>query len=209
MTSKTAVDKSVDAVSVQSAAGLPVMGVRVACDTGREFSGAVLIAELPRLAALVPRDAPDTRLDFSLHFYRNAGRDLLADVAVQTHVEIDCARCLKPLVEAVTATSVLQFVYSDEQAQHVMADCEPVLLDEDGMVSLAGMLEDEVLMAMPSFAMHPHQCRPAWQESAEVLEHEASAPVEQVAVTPVEPERPHPFAALARQWRRSDDSTDQ
>lgn len=193
---KTAVDNSVAAVSVQSAAGLPSLGVRSACDAEREFSGAVLAADLLRVSPLVPRAAPETFLNFEMRFYRNAGRDLLADIDVRTDVELDCSRCLQPMTVAVVGSSTLQFVYNDEQAQHVMDDCEPVLIDEEGMVSLASLLEDEVLMSMPTVAMHDHQCRPTWQEASD-------AP-EQV----VESDRSNPFAALAQQWHQSDDPTD-
>ncbi|OYV26747.1 MAG: hypothetical protein B7Z82_07100 [Halothiobacillus sp. 20-54-6] len=178
---------------VQSAASLPDLFVRASCDSERVFSGAVLLGELPRLAAWVPADAPGTLLTFKLRFFRDAGRDLLAEIAVRTSVQMDCARCLKPMILPLVGSSVLHFVYNDEQAQQVIEAREPVLIDVEGSVSIASLLEEEVLMALPPVAMHEHQCRPAWQEVVDdgIKSAEPSAAAQ-----------PNPFAALAQQWHQ-------
>lgn len=201
MISKTAANGADVAVPMQSATSLPDMAVRAACDGERVFEGAVRAGDLPRLASMTAQGAAETALRFSIRFHRNAGRELLANISVVTEVEQTCARCLQPMTIPVAGTSVLQFVYNDEQAQHVMDDCEPVLMDGEGVVSLIGLLEDEVLMAVPAVSLHEYQCQPAWREADE-------SPVEPPTATDVqtEPERPNPFAELARTWRRSDES---
>jgi uncharacterized protein len=177
-------------VLVQSAASLPDLFVRASCDSERVFRGAVRLGDLPRLAQWVPSDEPGTLLVFSLRFFRDAGRDLLADISVQTTVQMDCARCLKPMTLPLVSESVLHFVYNDEQAQHVIDAREPILIDAEGSIAIAALLEEEVLMALPPVAMHAHQCRPAWQEAA----------LDETLPTAPGTTRPNPFAALAKQW---------
>ena len=181
----------------QSAASLPDLFVRASCDSERAFSGAVRLADLPRLHEWVPCDAQDTLLRFSLRFFRDAGRDLLADISVETSVQMDCARCLQPMVLPLACSSVLQFVYNDEQAQHVIDAREPMLIDAEGRVAIAAILEEEVLMALPPVALHPYQCSPAWQEAV-VDDAPAGEPALASTVA-----RPNPFAALASQWQKS------
>jgi len=179
-------------VLVQSAASLPNLFVRASCDSERVFRGAVRLGDLPRLVQWVPMDEPDTLLAFSLRFFRDSGRDLLAEISVQTTVQMDCARCLKPMSLPLVSSSVLHFVYNDEQAQHVIEAREPVLIDAEGRIGIAELLEEEVLMALPPVAMHEHQCRPAWQETAS----KEALPIASAEL------RPNPFAALAKQWQK-------
>ena len=176
---------------LQSAASLPRLMVRMACDSDRVFSGSVRLAELPRLLPFVPQEAPETSLDFDLRFFRDEGRAMLAQLDVQTTVQVDCARCLQPMSLPLTGSSLLQFVYNDDQAEQVGDAREPVLVDAEGGVTISDLLEEEVLMAVPTVAMHEHQCQPAWREEAE---DEVVEPVVE------RPERPNPFAALAEQW---------
>ena len=176
---------------LQSAASLPRLLVRSACDSDRVFSGSVRLAELPRLVPFVPQGAPETSLDFDLRFFRDEGRALLAQMEVKTEVQVDCARCLQPMSLPLVGASLLQFVYNDDQAEQVAGSREPVLVDQEGGVAVSDLLEEEVLMAIPTVAMHEHQCQPAWREDAE----------DDVVEPVVErPERPNPFAALAEQW---------
>jgi len=179
-------------VLVQSAASLPDLFVRASCDSERVFRGAVRLGDLPRLVQWVPCDEPGTLLVFSLRFFRDAGRDLLAEISVHTSVQMDCARCLKPMTLPLVSSSVLHFVYNDEQAQHVIEAREPILIDAEGSIAIAALLEEEVLMALPPVAMHPHQCRPAWQEVAP----DDALPTAPAAI------RLNPFAALAKQWQK-------
>jgi uncharacterized protein len=177
---------------LQSAASLPRLMVRMACDSERAFSASVRLAELPRLVPFVPHDSPETSLDFDLRFFRDEGRALLATLDVQTTVQVECARCLQPMSLPLMGSSLLQFVYNDDQAEQVGDAREPVLVDAEGGVAISNLLEEEVLMALPTVAMHEHQCQPAWREE-----------VEDDGVEPLveRSERPNPFAALAEQWR--------
>jgi uncharacterized protein len=179
---------------LQSAASLPRLMVRMACDSDRVFSGSVRLAELPRLLPFVPQEAPETSLDFDLRFFRDEGRAMLAQLDVQTTVQVDCARCLQPMSLPLTGSSLLQFVYNDDQAEQVGDAREPVLVDAEGGVTISDLLEEEVLMAIPTVAMHDYQCQPVWREDA--VDEDAAPVVER-------PERPNPFAALAEQWNGS------
>lgn len=178
---------------LQSAASLPRLMVRMACDGDRGFSGSVHLADLPRLVPFVPQEAPETSLDFDLKFFRDEGRAMLAQIDVKTTVQVDCARCLQPMSLPLAGASLLQFVYNDDQAEQVGEDREPVLVDLEGGVAISDLLEEEVLMVIPTVAMHEHQCQPAWREEAE----DVDSVVER-------PGRPNPFAALAEQWSAPD-----
>lgn len=143
------------------------------------------MAQLPRLVAWLPDDQSEVMLAYELRFFRDESRALLASVRIEGVAQLPCARCLAPMMVPLAGQSVVQFVFSEAQAERVPDEYEPVMLDADGQVSLIDLIEEEAIMALPSVAMHEARCAPAWQESVEP-EVESSAST-----------RENPFAVLA------------
>ncbi len=66
-----------------------------------------------------------------------------------------CERCLEPCWMQLEAKIGLQLVVSEDQARDALGELEPLVVNEDS-VNLVGLIEDELLLALPLFAYHDH-----------------------------------------------------
>jgi len=162
------------------------LDVRSACRAEAVESGEVPLAALPRCEDMAPEGG---MLAYRVGFFESQGvQPLAAEVRVETQLALECARCRETVVTPVTSSSQVRFVFSEDQAEHVESQAEPVILGREGRVRLLDLLEDELLMAVPLMPVHEHPCAPIEPgrayESGELPE-------------PAEGERENPFAALA------------
>ncbi|HZJ81524.1 MAG TPA: YceD family protein [Guyparkeria sp.] len=162
------------------------LSVRAVCRAGVVESGEVPQAALSRCRDMV---AEGDALAYQVRFFE--GQDvhpLAAEVRVEASLVLECARCREMVVTPVSSTSEVRFVFSDDQAEHVETEAEPVILDREGRLQLLDLLEDELLMAVPLMPVHDQPC-------AEISADRpyTSGVLEEVG----EEERESPFAALA------------
>ncbi|MFW6020671.1 MAG: YceD family protein [Guyparkeria sp.] len=162
------------------------LDVRAACRAGEEWGGEVPIVSLPRCRDMAPEAG---RLAYRLRFFEGQGvHPLAAELWIEAPLALECARCQETVVRPVVSTSRMSFVFSEEQAEHVEMDAEPIVLGREGRVKLLDLIEDELLMAVPLMPVHDTPCGPISSdrpyESGQLAE-------------PVEDERDNPFAVLA------------
>lgn len=148
---------------------------------GRVFTGWLAVAAMPRLAAALVSDSGRCR------YVASFGRDALGTGFVELQLEADlellCQRSLEPFVLPVQVFQRLGFITDEAQETALPEGFEPVLLDAEGAIRLAELIEDELLLALPSYPVRPGTAalEVAWPAEAEP-----------------EPEpTPNPFAALA------------
>ena len=134
----------------RGAAGIPLrVGVANAVNRQQKFSGSLPVSKLSRL-----RDALATeqgQLSVSLQFERAqrvAGR---VQGQISAQLEMQCQRCLQPCAWVAELAFDWVLVESDAQAERLLQDCEPVLIEED-MLQLQEALQDEVMLALPLVA---------------------------------------------------------
>lgn len=162
---------------------------RHACEVGRVIEGSVSPLKLARLAGLATDADDPAPVRYRIEFLPPGVDKLwLAKIAIEAELRLTCERCLEPMDVPLTGSSTLQFVYSDEQAAQVGAAYEPVIVDDEGMVSVAELIEDEVLITVPVVVRHAEACREPWRESATDA---ADADTQDAA------EKDNPFAVLA------------
>lgn len=139
------------------------------------------IRDLPRIAPLVARDAGSARA--RLRFYRleaaeggTPGFDA-AECNVHAALVMTCQRCLGEVQIPIDARTELAFIDQETQAASVPESHDPVIMTA-GRVSLAELVEEELLLAMPIVPLHadPAQCgvRPA----TDTADAPASAPTQ-------------------------------
>ncbi len=73
--------------------------------------------------------------------------------AASAKVQLECQRCLEPVVVPLEVTFHLAFVNSEERAAEVPEPMESVLLDDEE-ISIIEVVEDELILALPMFAFH-------------------------------------------------------
>ncbi len=146
-------------------------------------AGSTATPQLERLESSLDGD-PGT---VNWRFTGRSGR--LADGTVQRWLsltadldaQMTCSRCDEPAPVAVSLAREFLLVADERRAELLDDEAEDYdVLVDDRRFSLTDLLEDECLMALPSFVSHP-DCRPVQAEAEP------------------EPAR-NPFAALA-QWR--------
>ena len=117
------------------------------------MSGAVPVAALTRLAALLRDDSGV--VEVVLRFRSSASGVPRADGGARLTARLTCQRCLDPL--DLELAPELKFAFTDggEAAgrAELAAGYEP--LECDGRIGLTAIVEDEILLALPDFPMHP------------------------------------------------------
>jgi uncharacterized protein len=152
-----------------------------AAEAGRVLRGRVELARLVR--ALPQLESPEGELEVSLELGRDEDGTRYLAGSVQGRLVLLCQRCLEPMEYPLDVTFRLGLVHSQEQSQGLSDRYEPLLITGEP-ASLAEIITDEVLLALPIVPLHggTSTCRPP------VRDHQ----------TPANSQRENPFAVLAK-----------
>jgi uncharacterized protein len=154
----------------------------------RSFAGTLPVAAMSRLCGMLAGN--EGAAQYSLDF----GRDEFGTAYLQVHVEapltLTCQRTLEPFVLPLTVDSRLGLIRSEREEAALPPGSEPLLVEEDGKLSPADVIEDELLLALPLVPVNPDSSLPP-----EVTDGGSTEPV---------PERTdNPFAVL-RELKHND-----
>lgn len=142
------------------------------------LEGVVALAELPRLAPLLVEGGG---VAFRLVFSQEDGRAVVSGV-VRSRLVLRCQRCLGPLAVDVDSAFALAFVTGLDEAGALPEPYEPAVV-EDGRVRPLGLVEDELLLAVPGIPLHADDA--------------CSAPAVEAPATEGASQDESPFAVLA------------
>lgn len=150
--------------------------------TGQLLKGQLPLSRMRRLSPglLNTQGIVDVELVFGLDTQRRC----YARGFISARLELICQRCLEPMSLDIDVQPCLALVTSQAQAEQLPEQYEPLLV-EAVLMSLAVIIEDELILAMPDIASHGVN-----QEGIECLP----------ASTLTDPEQ-HPFAGL-EQWKQ-------
>lgn len=147
------------------------------------LEGTVAAAKMPRLSALL--DAPAGDVQVKLAFARDEQGIATLHGHYQAEVALICQRCLEQVVVPLDSQCEVGFVESDEAAKNLPKHYEPVIVDDEPL-DLHALIEDELLLALPTVPMHP----------METCEHPSGyRPDPAASEDPAE--KPNPFSVLA------------
>ena len=90
-------------------------------------------------------------------FFNKEGRLPVIQGEIKTNLILECQACLNELVWAIDRNFKLGLVTSIDQADRLASDCDPMILKSE-KVSLYELVEDELLLALPDFPRHKHNC---------------------------------------------------
>jgi uncharacterized protein len=147
-------------------------------DVGRSFRGVVPVDQLGRLAPLLA--SKEGELGVELQFDLDERRIRTLKGTIRGEVHLVCQRCLGTLRFPLDLGFSLGIINSDDEIVRLPEGYEPMLVSGDPLKTF-DMIEDEVLLAVPSVPMH------------EGMEHCHADHVNQ----PV-PEKENPFAVLEK-----------
>jgi uncharacterized protein len=114
------------------------------------LAGLVDPSRLGRLnAAIIGMQGP---VEVIAEFYRDEEGRYVVSMQVSAQVLVTCQRCLSSLEQSVASTTLLAAVWTDEQAGQLPPRYEPLVADAE--IELWEVVEDELLLALPSFNYH-------------------------------------------------------
>jgi uncharacterized protein len=96
-------------------------------------------------------------VDVSLVFSRE-GKLAKIDGQIKSTLALECQNCLGPVEWVVNCKVRLGVVASIDEADRLPEDREPLLVQSEGKVLLKDLVEDELLLALPTFPKHSHDC---------------------------------------------------
>jgi len=152
-------------------------------DQGVTLEGSLPLASLERLQECAP---PGGLLRVRLRFETDSGRRPLMKGSFSTALTLVCQRCLEPMLMPLEGEFQVFLVRSLDEADRLGESMDVLQVAERAM-RLKNIVEDEVLLAVPSAPLHP---------SGECSAVEAQQPPLEDAGQQDE-QRPNPFAALA------------
>ncbi len=169
----------------QSGARLPLrIDPDALADSGRILGGRAQWVDLGRLEYCGVRGvSPDVEVRFRA--YREPGGAVLIAGDVTAEIAVTCQRCLGELVLPVGAELLVAVARSQREAVRLQEDYETIELDRGAQLSLAGLIEDELLLAVPLVPKH---------EDRRQCDAEALARLE--ALGNAAPRRESPFQVL-------------
>jgi uncharacterized protein len=154
-------------------------------DGRADIDFAIPLAELPRLRARVAN--VQGSVSGHVQFAREAGT-ALAELTMTGAAQVRCQRCLEMLEITIDGTTRVGLVATEADVGSVPEDLEPMLAPE-GRTSIAEIVEEELLLALPIVPLHEEECAVA-----------ASAPL--VTDAPEEQTTQRPFEQLAELLKR-------
>jgi uncharacterized protein len=118
---------------------------------GADLEGEIPIAAMPRLQELLLDSSGNAHYDLS--FTSNESGKRSVEGRICAAVVLQCQRCNQAVTVEVEVEPRLQVVLNDAQAQNTQEGYEPLLLEE-GVIALAELIEEEILLALPMIAKH-------------------------------------------------------
>ncbi len=168
------------------------LDVRAFARAAGQLQGQDALAQFPRLAdelheptqAAVAWNAAGEMRPGSL----GAEPEIWLHLTARTLVPLQCQRCLGTVETPVEVDRWFRFVADEATAEAQDDECEEDVLALESGMSLPGLIEDELLMALPLVPMHEACPTPVVTQASD-----PAIAAEEADATPR-----HPFAALAR-----------
>ena len=129
---------------------------------GATVSGTVAPGELPRLDEAGVALAGPLMASFSLRRDENSRSVVAAEV--KATLTMQCQRCLGEVSVPLTTSSTMACVWTDDEAASLPAFYEPLLVADEAV--LRDIVEEEILLALPSFPTHETECKTREQFAA-------------------------------------------
>jgi uncharacterized protein len=118
------------------------------------LKGQIPLDNLKRLADLLFDDSGAISVEL---FFQREGRLATIDGRLEVVLQLRCQNCLGALVWPVNCAVKLGIVTSMAQADKLPEAYEPLVLEGETLL-LRDIVEDEILLALPTFPKHQYAC---------------------------------------------------
>lgn len=117
------------------------------------LKGTIPLQRMKRLISSLNADDGDVQID--VVFSLDANRVVLLTGTIQADLNLICQRCLEEMILPLTLDFQIAFARSEAEMERLPEDYEVTLL-EDAPVMLSDIIEDEILLALPTIPKHPN-----------------------------------------------------
>lgn len=151
-----------------------------------ELTGKISVKALPRLDDLLLETTGEVAVYLS---FDKQGRHAFIDGTADAKLIMQCQVCLEAVEVPVHTTIKLGIITALEQADRLPTGYDPLFIETEKML-LKEIIEDELLLNLPSFPKHDVDCIKFEHRSTEALK---------VVIEPITPPTSkNPFAILAK-----------
>ncbi len=127
----------------------PLDPIRLA-KAGAELEGMLKLSEMERLSTHLFETEGEA--EYTLHFIKEDGGRYCIRGRVFAQLQLICQRCLDSVEKVIKTDTNLIVVKNLEEARQVPEEFEPFIIDQG--VTLKSLLEDELLLALPTVPRH-------------------------------------------------------
>jgi len=122
----------------------------------RRFSGTLRLSALTRLRSMLGAGHDcDGLVEYLVSFDRDPLAGDCVELSVQAVLPLQCQRTLENFALPVKFVQRLGLIRDEEQEQGLPGGFEPVLVPESGLVAVADLIEDELILAVPAIPVKP------------------------------------------------------
>ena len=121
--------------------------------SGRSLQGPIPVARMWRLAETLCSTAGEIVID--LRFRRGEHGRFCIQGRIRGELQLVCQRCMEPLPWSANCEVRLGLIPATMSRERLECGYEPLVAPEDSPLSLATMVEDELLLTLPIVPMHP------------------------------------------------------
>ncbi|MGR9086114.1 MAG: YceD family protein [Gammaproteobacteria bacterium] len=118
------------------------------------LKGRIPLSDFSRLAGMLMDDSGSVAVDL---FFAREGRLAILEGRIESTLNLICQNCLQALSWPVDNAIDLGIVSSIEEAKRLPENHEPLVL-EGVTILLADIIEDELLLIIPQYPKHQHDC---------------------------------------------------
>jgi uncharacterized protein len=134
----------------------------------RRIKGTIPLSIMDRVRDIVLNQEDEASIDLE---FRKEGRIAVITGRIDAELALQCQCCLEALSWPVHGEISLGVVRSIDEANVLSEAFEPMLMESDEAVALVDIVQDELLLAMPSVPQHSECGLPKPQAVAEVRKH--------------------------------------
>ena len=124
-------------------------------DRNASIEGGLPISSFARLADMLSNDDGNVAVKL---FFGRTGKWATVEGQISVVLALKCQRCLESVEWPVSSNIKLGVVSSSAQADKLPDGYEPLLLIDEDKIPLVSIVEDELLLSLPSIPKHEIDC---------------------------------------------------
>lgn len=124
---------------------------------GAEMKGSISLNSLKRLEGLLADS--DGKVSVHLHFYRDEQRMSVVSGEISAVLSLICQRCLGLEKVNIEGSFLFALLRSEDDVDNLPDNYEPLVLDNPE-IDLYGLVEEELILALPIVFYHSEGCQP-------------------------------------------------